>query len=138
MQNMPLNVYKNASINVYCKSNFGLIIIWNRYTCVYEKIIRITRYYFILLYNFRFSGISSFRIPGWWLRKCRKTLYATMETRPDKHWCSTFAVFNTFSMPEIWQVRIFFKIPNDFNLWQHGEKSHKLNFTKKIHLKLVM
>ena len=62
---------------------------------------------YFVIFIFRSSRISPFRISSWRLRKRRKTLYATLETRSNQHWSFTSFIFNPFPMQEIWQVSFY-------------------------------
>ena len=64
--------------------------------------------FYCVIFIFRSSRISPFRISSWRLRKCRKTLYATLETRANQHRSFTSFIFNPFPMQEIWQVSFLF------------------------------
>ena len=135
---MPLNVYKNASINVYCKSNFGLIIIWNRYTCVYEKIIRIT----IILFYYIISGLVELAHSEYQAGDYENAEKHCMQLwRQDQTNTGVLLLLSSihFQCRRYDKCVYFFKIPYEFlSLTAGGKKSQKLNFTKKIHLKLVM
>ena len=61
-----------------------------------------------VVFIFRSSRISPFRISSWRLRKRRKTLYATLETGSNQHRSFTSFIFNPFPMQEIWQVSFLF------------------------------
>ena len=63
--------------------------------------------FIVSFFIFRSSRISPFRISSWRLRKCRKTLYATLETRTNQHRSFTSFIFNPFPMQEIWQVSFY-------------------------------
>ena len=132
---MPLNVYKKASINVNCKLNFGLIIIWNCYTCIYEKIIRIT----IILFYYIISGLVELAHSEYQAGDYENAEKHCMQLwRQDQTNTGVLLLLSSihFQCRRYDKCVYIFKIPNDFNLWQQGEKITKTLFHEKNTLKI--
>ena len=132
---MPLNVYKKASINFNCKSNSGLIIIWNCYTCIYEKIIRIT----IILFYYIISGLVELAHSEYQAGDYENAEKHCMQLwRQDQTNTGVLLLLSSihFQCRRYDKCVYIFKIPNDFNLWQQGEKITKTWFQEKNTLKI--